>query len=158
MSKENKELLKYLGILFLAVLLTYKLPHDSYAIIQYIIKPIKYKSAVFYFSGIIPLVLFIIGIKGLFNLERYAGKSKMLIFIVVVLIVLPTMRWALDFTRTSYHWLMKDGVKAVDIVDADARVILIDSDKELTMKVRMELIDYSVEGTNLRSEYIFLKK
>ena len=105
LSKDNKMLIKYLGIIFISTLLTYKLPHDSYSIIQYIIRPIRYKGSTIYLTGIIPLVLFFIGIKGLFKIERFADKSKILLFIVIILIIIPIMKGTLDFTRTSYLWL-----------------------------------------------------
>lgn len=57
LSKDNKKLLKYLGILFILGLSAYKLPHDSYSIIQYIIRPIRYKNSTIYLSGIVPLDL-----------------------------------------------------------------------------------------------------
>lgn len=141
LSEDNKKLFKYLGIVFIAVLLTYKLPHDSYSIIQYIIRPIRYKNSVIYLSGIIPLVIFIIGIKGILSLERFEGKSKILIFLLIVMIIIPIMNWSLDFTRTNYHWLKRDGLKAVDIVDTD--INLNGSNEELTINFKLELIDYS---------------
>ncbi len=57
LSKDNKKLLKYLGILFILGLSAYKLPHDSYSIIQYIIRPIRYKNSTIYLSVIVPLDL-----------------------------------------------------------------------------------------------------
>lgn len=141
MRKDNKRLLKYLGIIFIAVLLTSKLPHDSYSIIQYIIRPIRYKNATIYISGIIALILYFIGIKGLTNLERFADKNKILIFIAVLVIIIPLMKWTLNFSRTNYHWLIDDGLKAVDIVDAN--INLAGSNNELTIILKLELIDYS---------------
>ena len=90
MSKDNKKLIWYLGIIFIAILLTYKLPHNSNSIIQYVISPIRVgNNSVFYLSGIIPLVLLIIGISGLFKLERFRSTSKLLIFITIILLVIP---------------------------------------------------------------------
>jgi hypothetical protein len=148
LSKDNKRLLKYLGIIFIAVLLTYKLPHDSYSIIQYIIRPIRYKNSTIYLSGIIPLILFIIGIKGLFKLERFAHRSKILIFIVVTFIIIPVMKSTLDFTRTSYYALKGTGLRAVDIVDANAD--LTSSNKELAIDLKLELIDYGKRGNEFK--------
>ena len=62
MYKDNKNLLKYLGIVFIAVLLIYKLPHNSYSIIEYIIPPIRNNNSVIYLSGLVPLILFVVGI------------------------------------------------------------------------------------------------
>lgn len=140
MDKDNKNLLKYLGVVFIAVLLTYKLPHDSYSIVEYIIPPIRNNNSVIYLSGLVPLVLFVVGIKGLFKLERFKDKSKLLVFIAVIVILIPLMRWTLDFSRTNYHWIKDDGLKAIDIEDAN--ISLSGSDSKTTVKVNMELKDY----------------
>lgn len=141
MDKDNKKLFKTLGIIFIAVLLTYKLPHNSYSIIQYIIPPIRSNNSVIYLSGLVPLILFIIGIKGLFNLERFKDKSKLLVFIIVLIIVIPLMKWTLDFSRTNYHWLKNDGLNAIDIQDSN--ISLSGFDNEMTVNVSIELKDYS---------------
>ena len=141
MDKEIKNLFKFLGIIFIAVLLTYKLPHNSYSIIQYIIPPIRSNNSVIYLSGLVPLILFIIGIKGLFKLERFKDKSKLLVFIAVLIIVIPLMKWTLDFSRTNYHWLKNDGLNAIDIQDSN--ISLSGSDNEMTVNVYIELKDYS---------------
>ncbi|MGO1469222.1 MAG: hypothetical protein ACTHW2_04290 [Tissierella sp.] len=142
MNKDNKNLLKYLGILFLTVLLTYKLPHDSYSIIEYIIPPIKTKGGgVFYLSGIVPLILFIIGVKGLFKLERFEDNSKLLLFFVTIIIVIPLMKWTIDVSRTNYHWIKDDGLKSIEIEESS--ISLTGSDDEIVMNVSLELKDYS---------------
>lgn len=141
LSNDNKKLLRYLGLLFIYVLLTYKLPHDSYSIIQYVIKPIRYKNGVIHLLLIIPFVIFIISIKGILSLKRFASKSKILIFLLILLIILPIMKWSLDFTRTNYHWLKKDGLNAVDLVNAN--INLNGSSEKLTVNFKLELIDYS---------------
>lgn len=141
MDKDNKNLLKYLGIVFIAVLLTHKLPHNSYSIIEYIIPPIRNNNSVIYLSGLVPLILFVVGIKGLFKLERFKGKSKLLVFIAVIVIVIPLMRWTLDFSRTNYHWIKDDGLRAIDIENSN--ISLSGSDSKTTVKVNMELKDYS---------------
>lgn len=141
MSKENKKLIKYLGIIFIAVVLTYKLPHDSYSIIQYLISPIRTRNGVIFLSGIIPLILFIIGFKGLSKLERFADTDSVVVFIAVVIIVIPLMRWTLDISRTGYHWIKDDGLRAVDIKESN--ISLQGSNDELIIKVNMELKYYS---------------
>lgn len=148
MDKDNKNLLKYLGIVFIAVLLIYELPHDSYSIIQYIIPPIRNSNSVIYLSGLVPLILFIVGIKGLFKLERFRDKSKLLLFIAVIVIVIPLIRWTLDFSRTNYHWIKDDGLKAIDIEDSN--ISLSGTDSKTTMKVNMELKDYSRKQNKFR--------
>lgn len=141
MDKDNKKLLKYLGIVFIAVLLTHKLPHKSYSIIEYIIPPIRNNNSVIYLSGLVPLILFVVGIKGLFKLERFKGKSRLLVVMAVIVIVIPLMRWTLDFSRTNYHWIKDDGLRAIDIENSN--ISLSGSDSKITVKVNMELKDYS---------------
>ncbi|WHH60333.1 hypothetical protein [Petroclostridium sp. X23] len=149
MSKDNKGLLKYLGSIFFGVLLTQRLPHDSYSIIQYIIRPIRLGNGVIYLSGLIPLILFIIGIRGLFKLERFASKNKILIFLILITIVLPIMRNSLNTVRSTYYWLLKDNLETIDLVDA--KVSLAHSDKEeVTIKVSLELINYSKNENEFR--------
>ncbi|WBW99418.1 hypothetical protein [Oceanirhabdus sp. W0125-5] len=141
MSDDNKKLFKYLGILFLAVLLTYRLPHDSYSISHYILRPIRHKNSVFHLTGLLPLVTFIIGIKRILSLERFANKSKILIALLIIIVVLPIMEWSLDFTRTNYHWLRRDGLKSVDIVESD--INLENFNDELTISFNLKIKDYS---------------
>lgn len=141
LNKDNKRMLKYLCVLFIAVLITYKLPHDSYSIIQYIIKPIRHDHSVTHLSGIIPFILYMIGIRGIFNLERFANKSRIVTFLLIVVIIIPFMKWTLDFTRTNYHWIMKDGLNAVDI--NESKISLANhNDSNIKIIVKIELIDY----------------
>ncbi len=156
MSKDNKRFLKYLGIIFITVLLTYKLPQDSYSIIQYIIPPIRTKNSVIYLSGLVPLALFIVGIKGLFKLERFAEKSKLLVFITIIIIIIPLMQWTLDFSRTNYHWIKGDGLKAVDIEESN--IGLNTSDNKIIMNVSLELKDYSRKNHNKFKIRVYLPK
>lgn len=142
MSKDNKKLLIYLGILFMSVLLAYKLPQNSYSIMENIMPPIKSanNSGVFYPSSIVLLILFGIGLTGISNLERFEGKSKFIIFIVVLVTVIPLMRWTLDVTRTNYHWIKDDGLKAIDIEDATTNTSI--SNSEMKINIKLELKDY----------------
>jgi hypothetical protein len=156
LSEDNKKLLKYLGIIFLAVLLGYKLPHDTYSIIQYIIRPLKFKGGgAIYLSGVIPLVLFIIGIKGLLDLQRFVNQSRILVFIAVIAIIIPMMKGILDFSRTSYHRIKGDKLQAVDIVDGN--ISLEGSDSKLVIKLKLELKDYS-KGPNVFKVRVYLPK
>jgi len=155
MIKDNKSLLKYSCIIFIVVLLTHKLPHDSYSIIQYIIRPIKLGNGVINLSVLIPLILFIIGIKGIFSLERFANRSRIGIILLIFVIIIPIMNWTLDFTRTNYHWIKKDELNAVDIKEAD--INLESSDNILKVIVNLELIDYS-RGQNEFKIRVYLPK
>lgn len=51
------------------------------------------------------------------------------------------MRLLLDCARTNYHWLMRDGLNSVDIVDSE--ITLSGHNEELTMNFKIEIIDYS---------------
>ena len=141
MGRDNIRLLKYLGLIFIVELLTYKLPHDSYSIIQYIIRPIRIGNGALYLSGVIPLILLIIGIKGIFSLERSLHRSRIGIILLIFVIIMPIMKWTLDFTRTNYHWIMRDGLTAVDIKESN--INLERSNDIIKIKVNLELIDYS---------------
>lgn len=142
MGKDNKKLVWYLGIIFIAVLLTYKLPHNSDPIIQYIIPPIRVgSSSVIYLSGLVSLIMFIIGISGLFNLERFRSTNKLLVFIIIVLLVIPSMNWVLDVSRTNYHWIKDDGLAAIDIEESN--ISLSGTDDEMIININLELKDYS---------------
>ncbi|AFS78725.1 hypothetical protein Curi_c17180 [Gottschalkia acidurici 9a] len=147
-SEDNKKLLKYLGIMFISVLITYKLPHDSYSIIEHIIMPIEYKDSVVYLSGIIPLVLLFISIKGIFNLKRAEGRNKLLLFLMIITVIMPMMKWSLDITRTGYYWIKKDSLRSVDI--GDSKVSLSGSNDKLTMTLNLELIDYGMTQNNFK--------
>jgi hypothetical protein len=94
------------------------------------------------------LVFFIIGIKGLFNLERFARRSKIFIFIVVAFIMIPVMKGTLDFARASYYALKGTGLRAVDMVDANAT--LTSSAEEIAISLKLELIDYGKGGNEFK--------
>ena len=149
MGSDNKKLIWYLGIIFIAVLLTYKLPHNSNSIIQYIIPPIRVgSSSIIYLSGLVSLILFIIGISGLFKLERFRSTNKLLVIIIIVLFVIPSMNWILDVSRTNYHWIKDDGLAAIDIEESD--ISLSGTDDEMIININLELKDYSRKQNNFK--------
>lgn len=141
MKKNYTQILKYLGVIFISVLLTYKLPHDSYSIIQYTLKPIRLENSVIHLSGIIPLILFLIGLKGLFKVEWLAEKNKIFIFIIVILVVVPLMRNTLDIVKTTYYSVTNDKLSSINIKDANLRVSDM-TDSEITINVKLTIIDY----------------
>lgn len=149
MDKDYKGLLKYLGIIFISVLLTQKLPHDSYSIIQYIIKPIRFENSVLYLSGLIPLAILFIGIKGLFKLKWFTEKSKLLIFIIVVALIAPMMRSSLDYVKAFYYRAMDDKLSSIDFTDTNIKIIEI-KDNEATINVRLALIDYGRDANDFK--------
>lgn len=141
MDKDYKGLFKCLGLIFLSVLLTCKLPRDSYSIIQYIVLPIRFENSVLYLSGLIPLAMLFLGIRGLFKLKWFAEKSKLLIFILVIALVVPMMRSSLDFVKASYFRMMDNGLTAIDFKDTNITFLEI-KDNEATINVRLALTDY----------------
>lgn len=141
MNDDNKKLYKYLGIFFIVVLLAYKLPHDSYSISQYIIRPISIGNFKLVISGLLPLVVFIIGMKGIFGLEKVKKRGKFKYFILIVVVIMPMMKWSIDYTRIGYHWIKKDGLNSVDIMESDMNIG--HSKKELTISIDLELKNYS---------------
>lgn len=148
MKKENKSLLKYIGLIFLGVLLVYKLPYKPYSISEYFIRPIKLGSGKLYLSGVVSLILIIIGIKGLFKLERYKNTSKILIVLCLIVIVIPLMNWSLDVARTGFHLIKGDSLRAIELEDTS---INLNGSKEATeITVKLELKDYSKEGNQFK--------
>lgn len=149
MKKDNKRLLQYLGLIFIAVLLVYRLPYRPYSIIQYLIPPIKLgNNSRLYLSGLIPLIIFIIAIQGLFKLERFKGKSKVVIFFLVLIILIPLMNWILDVSRTNYHWIKGDELKAIEIEESS--ISLNGSSEETSLSFTLDIKDYSKKANNFK--------
>lgn len=149
MTDENKKLLKYLGIIFLSVLLMYKLPYKPYSIMEYLLPPIEVgDNSRIYLSGFLSLVLFIVAFKGLFKLERFKYKSKFLVFLGLVVVVLPFMNYMLDAARTNYHWLRDDGLKSIDLEESD--LTLTSSHLGTKLDVSLDLKDYGKGKNNFK--------
>lgn len=150
MKRDNKKLIIFLGILFLAVILAYRLPQRSYSIIENIIPPIRSgdSRSVFYPSSMIILALVIIGIIGIANLKRFEDRSKSLIFIVIVVALIPLMNLALDITRSNYHWIKDDGLRAIDIEKSNFNFA--GSDNKLEINLELQLKDYSKDGSEFK--------
>lgn len=140
MKEDNKSLVKPLGLIFLAVILSRKLPHKSYSIIQYIIRPIRIKNSTIYLSGLIPLILLIKATKEMGSLERFKHRSKLFIFIFIVGITGLLMNRLLDVGRTTYHWLGRDGFLAIELEDEGISSSRINDDMKI--HVALELKDY----------------
>lgn len=155
MKDDNKKLFKYLGLILIAALLTYKLPHKSYSIIEYIIRPIRIKNSTIYLSGLMPLILIIVGTNGIGELERFKNRSKILIFILVLAIIMPIMHGLLDRTRTAYHWLSNDGLVAIDMIDNTISTGL--SGDEIKINTNLELKDYGKERKEFKVKVHFPK-
>ncbi len=141
MGKNLKGAFIYLGIIFISMILVYKLPQDSYSMIQYIIKPIRFENSVLNLSGLVPLIMLFIGIRGLFRLEWFADKSKLLITIIVLILVMPAMRGTLDMAKTIYLSNLNNEMRSIDFKDIDIKVSSI-TDHDVTLNIKLELTDY----------------
>lgn len=139
-SKENKKFYKYLSLLFIISIITHRLPHDSYSIIQYIIRPIYFNSGYLHLAGLVPLILIIISFRGLFQLERYKYRNKIGILLIYFIIITPVTNSILDTTITSYYWLRNNGLKTMDIKEEEFSIFAIDN--SMYLNIELELIDY----------------
>ncbi|AHF07224.1 hypothetical protein [Desulfitobacterium metallireducens] len=149
MTKDIKELMKYLGLIFISVLLTYKLPRDSYSIMQYIIKPIRFENSVLFISAIVPLALFIVAIKGLFKTEPIGIQNKIAIVIIVLLMVIPLMKGSLDLAKNAYFQAMKVELKSIDIKDSNLSFSDI-NEHQATLSISLSLTDYGRNDSNFK--------
>lgn len=149
MSKDCKGLLGSLGIIFISVLLTYKLPHDSYSTIQYLIKPIRFENSVLYLSGLIPLAMLIIGVVGLSKTEWFAKRSKILIFLVVIIVVQPIMKGSLDLLKGAYLTGLNDELRSIELKDASIQINQLNNN-EASLNVKLALTDYGTDVSNFK--------
>lgn len=154
-NEENKKMLKYIGVIFILVLITYKLPHKSYSIIEYIMPTISTKNAIQPTSSIIVFIIFIIGIRGLCSLKIFEYRNKFLVFLLVVIIIMPLMKFGLDITRTNYHWIKGDKLKSVDI--EESHITTSQFNEELKIILNISLIDYG-KGLNQFKIKVYLPK
>ncbi|WP_026477900.1 hypothetical protein [Alkaliphilus transvaalensis] len=143
---KDKKLFKYLGLLFITILLNYKLPHNSNSIIQYIIPDITNGTRTLHISSFPILILFAFSIGRLFDLPRFKEHNKILLFIVVIVVVIPLMVYSINFSRTAFHTIAGSELSALD---CDFKNSSIDfnhiNDDEAEIKVRLELIDYTTK-------------
>lgn len=134
-------------MIFLAILLSCKIPRDSYTVIEYIIRPIRIGSGgVFYISNLIPLVLLIIGITGFMKLDRFARRNKLLVFLLIVVCIIPFMKWTVTFAKTSYYSLSHEQLKAVEINEPDISFTGVND--KLTLNIKFKVTDYSQSGNH----------
>ncbi|HEX3021806.1 MAG TPA: hypothetical protein VHP81_05375 [Lachnospiraceae bacterium] len=153
-SDEKRKLLKVFGILFLAELISYKLPHDSYSISQYIFPPIKLGNTTAYLSGILFFILVIYCISNIVSLDRYKYRSRLGLFLLILIIVMPIMRWTIDVVRTNIYWLTGDGLHAVDIEESNifySSNSYSESDRgDLFITIDLKVKDYGRERKDFR--------
>lgn len=154
MLKENKRIITFIIIIVLTVLLSCPIPHRSISVIQYLIPPIRYNNATIYFSTIIFIVLYIIGIVGIIS----SGKNKRNIYRVlfVVVFILPSfIYWMLDVTRSGYHTLKNDTVQSVDILESHISLNKVNEDVNLTLNLKLK--NYNFHPTRFRIK-VYLPK
>jgi len=148
MVKDNKRLFLYLSILLFAILISCKLPHDTYSIAEYIIRPIRINEGSYIFpSAILILILFIIGIRGIMTLDRFENANKFLIFILVIALIIPAMKLSVDFIRNNYFYA-KDGLEAVDFNKSD--ISIVGMNDKISLQVNLELVNHGNKVNEFR--------
>lgn len=152
-SNDKKRILTGLGIIFMAVLLIYKLPHRPYSIIEYIIKPMEIKGSIVNISGLIPIVLIVVATNVLSKVEKLKKVNSSIIFLVILVLVMPVMNWTIELARTGYYSFKGEGVSSVEIVDT--RPVLGIEDHRATIDVNINLKDYSMDGSKVRVRICF---
>lgn len=141
MSKENKKFIFYIGLLILTSIISYKLPHDSFSISEYIVRPIRINGGIIYLSGLLPLGLIIGTIIGMSQLERFAKKSRLAMFFIIVIFILPFMKWSLDQVKEGYYWATKAKLAAIDMEDAN--ITFGNTNNNTTIDISCTLISYN---------------
>ncbi len=139
-TKERKKYFMYLGLLFLATLLTYKLPHNSVSFLEYFIKPIRLGSITIHFSSFIPIGLILFSIIGITNLKQSRIRSKFLMIIILFMVILPFMKWSLDSTRSLFYKSQKQTITSLDIEKAD--ISINGTNNKITVTMAFSVIDY----------------
>lgn len=142
MKKEDRKLLIYLGVIFLALVLHHPLPHDSYSILRYAVSPIQTGNSTFFLDSIITLILLMIGISGLLDNERLRRRFKSFRLLFILFILIPLMGLFIDFARISYHSIVRDGISSVDIIDSDITLTQING--TASVNINLDLKNYSV--------------
>jgi len=61
----------------------------------------------------------VFGIGDIFGLKRFAGKSRIMIVLIICVVVIPFMNWTIDFARINYHTLRDDGINAMSETDVE---------------------------------------
>lgn len=137
---DRKKLLLYVVGIFLAVLITKPLPHTSYSMIEYIIRPFRFGNGTVNLSGFIPLLLFIYCIRGIYQLDKFKN-NKLITLLIIVIAAIPIMSWTMDITRTGYHYIRRDGLNAVDIEESN--ISFVGNDNVISLNVNLTIKDYS---------------
>jgi hypothetical protein len=148
MKIDHKQLLKYLALIFISVLLSYKLPYENYSIMQYLIKPIRFEDSVLTIAALFPLLLIIIGIKILFKANSFSTRNKIAIVIITFLLVTPLMKTSLDVAKAAYFGVNLE-LKTIDIKDANISFTDIKGNKAI-INIGLNITDYGKDGNNFK--------
>ena len=140
-SRDDKNLILYFFILYLCTFLTYKVPHRPNSFIELFIPNIHFSNSTIYLGTIILIIPYVFAITGIINSERFRKRSKLLLFLAIICILLPLMRWSIDFTRTNINWLFHQELNAIDIKESN--ITMSQNDDEITFHVNATLIDYN---------------
>lgn len=149
MLKENKRFVIYISILFLSVLLSYPLPHRSLSTIQFLIPAIHYGNSTIFISGIIIIILFLIGVVGIISTRDYK-RNKLVLVIIVAIIVPAIMSYMLDLTRTTYHTIKKDSVQSIDILESHISLNRVNDDFSVNIKLDLKNYNFHPNRFNIR--------
>ncbi|WP_143824668.1 hypothetical protein [Natranaerobius trueperi] len=109
-------------------------------------------NGVIYLSAVVVIILFIIAIKGLFNLERFKHTNKLLIIIGAFLLI-SVMGSSIDIIRTSYYWVRANPLSSVDLEKANTEKRI--DEKEVTLTLNLELIDYGTSKQEFKIRMYF---
>lgn len=156
MSKENVKLLKYLGIILIAAVVSYKLPHDTYSVIGYIIKPITFPSSYINVSGIVPLALIIFAVIGICKLDRFKNRSRFIMVILVLWVIIPMIHGGIDLGRSGYYFVSGDGMNSIDIKESE--VFAVNYDGDVKINVQLTLKDYGRNQEKFKVRVFLPKK
>ena len=146
-NNDKKRVFISLGIIFITVLLVYKLPHRTYSIIEYIIRPIEIRGNTYIISGFVPIILIIWATNILSKIEKLKGRNTSIIFIAILVIVMPVMKLGIDITRTGYYSIKNEDVSSIEIIDT--RAILSIEDNRAIINANLTLKNYSIRDKSL---------
>lgn len=141
LKHENRKFLLAVSLLFLSILVTYKIPHRLVSVSELLIKPFQNGNRTFFTSGIVPFVLFFVGISLLFSLKRYARRSKLLLFLVIIIVIIPFMKLSIDISRSLFYLVTQANFKTIDM--EDSRINIQEVNDTMVASFQLELKDYS---------------
>lgn len=155
LSKETRQYLLYLGVLFLAVILNYKLPHQSITLIEYMIKPLQIGGYTLFIAKLFSFGILLYGIIGMVKLEGSRKRNRILVFFLIVIVYLPFMKWSLNFVRYSYYRIKQDTIASLDLNEPD--ILIQGNDHKATITLEFEVIDFGRGNQPFRFRVILPK-